>query len=82
MKIKYPLTVIFHEDGDLWTLDSPAELASNLEWYDSLDPNECSTVLDANNQYLNVKVEKLELIKLEFIKEELLPVENRLKHHD
>ena len=78
-KVIYPLKIIFHEDGEIWTLDTPSEVACNLEWYDSLDPKEYSTILDAENQYINVKVEKLELVRLEVIEESLLPQENRLK---
>ena len=61
-KPKFPVKVYFHEDGDVWELDNTDELASNLEWFDSLDPNQNATVIDAEGRKVVVKVEKLELI--------------------
>ena len=57
----FPITVIFHEDGDKWVLKDHAEAASSLEWFDSRDGNENATVTDSKGRKVIVVVEKLEL---------------------
>ncbi|EJA7361154.1 hypothetical protein [Vibrio alginolyticus] len=39
-KPKFPISVTFLEDGEVWVLDNINELGSNLEWFDSSDPEE------------------------------------------
>lgn len=62
----YPLRVVFG-DGDEWQLDNQDEVACNLEWFDSSDPDEDAEVLDALNRPVVLKVERLEvkLLKLQ-----------------
>ena len=57
----FPISVIFHEDGDKWLLNDHAEIASNLEWFDSRDGNENATVTDSKGRPVVIVVEKLEL---------------------
>ena len=57
----FPISVIFHEDGDKWVLKNHAELASSLEWFDSRDENENASVTHSNGRQVIVVVEKLEL---------------------
>jgi hypothetical protein len=61
MKPKFPITVTFYEDGEVWILDSISELACNLEWFNSADPAEQASVLDADNREVFLVVEKLEV---------------------
>jgi len=60
-KPQYPITVLFKESGDRWVLDNEQELAINLEWFDSTDPEEDAEVTDALGRAVEVVVEKLEL---------------------
>ncbi len=64
----FPITVTFLEDGDKWILNNESELASNLEWFDSRDPDENAEIVDQLNRHVRVKVEKLVLIEF-FIEE-------------
>ena len=57
----FPISVFFHEDGDKWVLNDHTELASNLEWFDSRDENENTTVTDSRGRKVVIVVEKLEL---------------------
>jgi hypothetical protein len=57
----FPISVIFHEDGDKWVLNNHAEAASNLEWFDSRDEKENASVTDSNGRQVVLVVEKLEL---------------------
>ncbi len=57
----FPISVIFHENGDKWVLKNHAELVSSLEWFDSRDENENASVTDSKGRHVIVVVEKLEL---------------------
>ena len=56
---------MFHEDGDEWVLGSVGELVSSLEWFDSDDPTENASVVDAAGRTVRLRVEALELRRLE-----------------
>ena len=64
-KPTYPITVTFHEDGEVWVMKSERDLAFNLEWFDSNDPEERATVIDKYGRRVRLKIEKLELKLLE-----------------
>jgi hypothetical protein len=40
----FPISVLFHEDGDKWVLNNHAEVGFSLEWFDSRDKNENASV--------------------------------------
>jgi hypothetical protein len=61
----FPIRVVFHEDGDEWVLGSVEELVSSLEWFDSDDPAENASVVDASGRRVRLRVEWLELRRLE-----------------
>ena len=56
---RFPISVTFREDGEVWVLDHIKELAMNLEWFDSNDPEEEAVVNDAENRDVVLVVEKL-----------------------
>ena len=60
-KPKFPISVTFLEDGEVWVLDNINELGSNLEWFDSSGPEEEALVKDADNRNVVLVVEKLEV---------------------
>ncbi|ELH7813364.1 hypothetical protein Q9F35_005247 [Vibrio harveyi] len=60
-KPKFPISVTFLEDGEVWVLDNINELGSNLEWFDSSDPEEEALVKDVENRDVVLVVEKLEV---------------------
>ncbi|EKO3828912.1 hypothetical protein NTE12_005387 [Vibrio harveyi] len=60
-KPKFPISVTFLVDGEVWVLDNINELGSNLEWFDSSDPEEEALVKDAENRDVVLVVEKLEV---------------------
>lgn len=57
----YPLTITFQEDGDVWVLNNESEVANNLEWFDSRDPEEKATVTDKSKRKVTLVVEELEV---------------------
>ena len=60
-KPTFPITVTFQEDGDVWVLNNEMEVANNLEWFDSRDPEEKATVIDKSKRKVTLVVEKLEV---------------------
>ncbi|EHH1260710.1 hypothetical protein J7H92_004550 [Vibrio parahaemolyticus] len=60
-KPKFPISVTFLEDEEVWVLDNINELGSNLEWFDSSDPEEEALVKDTENRDVVLVVEKLEV---------------------
>jgi len=64
---EFPIRVSFHEDDDVWVLDSFDELAFSLEWFDSNDPDENASVVDRKERAVRVKVERLELLRFELL---------------
>ena len=61
----YPITVTFQEDGAVWVLNNENEIANNLEWFDSRDPEEKATVIDKNKRKVTLVVEQLEMKQCE-----------------
>lgn len=64
---EFPIRVRFREDGAEWVLDSFDELVSSLEWFDSDDPTEDVSVVDAKGRAVRVKVAALELRRFELV---------------
>lgn len=62
-KPSFPLVIVFHEDNDRWTLNNLEEVAQNLEWFDSDDPDEQATVTDSKGRLVKLKVEALTVIE-------------------
>lgn len=62
-KPSFPLLVVFHEDNDRWVLNNIDEVAQNLEWFDSDDPDEQATVTDSLGRLVKLKVEALTVIE-------------------
>lgn len=60
-KPEFPITVLFHEDGEKWVLENEDQIACNLEWFDSADPEENSTVKDNRGRLIRLVVKKLEI---------------------
>ena len=58
---EFPITVTFLDDGDEWVLDNEIELAENLEWFNSDDPEEKTIIKDKNGKAVKLVVEKLEI---------------------
>jgi hypothetical protein len=58
---QFPIRITFEEDGSEWILDSVDDVACNLEWFDSDDPEERATAIDAEGRRVRVKVTKLEI---------------------
>jgi len=63
---EYPIKVIFHEDNEEWLLSNEIEVATNLEWFDSQDPEERVTVTDNQGRPVLLIVKELEVIVCEF----------------
>jgi len=58
---EFPLTISFLEDGDKWVLDNEEEVAVNLEWFNSEDPEEKAIVKDKKGRPVKIIVESLEI---------------------
>jgi hypothetical protein len=53
------------QDGEVESFDDAAELACNLEWFDSADPAEQAAVEDSLGRRVRLKVEQLKIVVLE-----------------
>ena len=62
---EYPIKVVFHEDNEEWILNNETEVAYNLEWFNSHDPEEQATVTDNQERLVRLIVKKLELLVCE-----------------
>lgn len=62
-KPSFPLVIVFHEDNEMWTLSNLDEVAQNLEWFDSDDPDEQATVTDSIGRLVKLKVVALNVIE-------------------
>ena len=62
---EYPIRVIFHEDNEEWLLNNEVEVATNLEWFDSEDPEEQTTVTDNQGRPVRLIVKELVVIVCE-----------------
>ena len=58
---EFPITVLFHEDGDKWVLDNEDQLVCNLEWFDSSDPEESATVTDNKGRTVHLLIVQFEI---------------------
>lgn len=70
MRPEFPITVTFHEDGDVWVLNSIEEVASSLEWFDSEDPTQRATVTDREGRAVHLQVKKLDVLVFELRQED------------
>lgn len=59
---QFPLTVTFHEDGEVWVLSDLMDAARNLEWFDSEDAEERVTVVDCLGRAVLVKIDSLQVV--------------------
>ena len=62
---EYPIKVFFHEDSEQWILSNEIELACNLEWFNSQDPEEKATVTDNQGRPVRLIVKELEVLVCE-----------------
>ena len=58
---EFPIRIRFLEDGSEWILDNEIELANNLEWFNSDDPEEKAIVTDKQGRAVSLKVEELRI---------------------
>ncbi len=62
---KFPIKVHFHETNEEWLLDDMDDIACNLEWFDSDEPDENATVTDLLGRPVRLKVEQLAVLTCE-----------------
>jgi hypothetical protein len=60
--------VFFEENGEEWVLDNEQEVACNLEWFDSDDPDEHVLVTDGQGRAVRLKVQALKVVFCELLK--------------
>ena len=60
----FPLSVIF-ADGERQSVDSVTDAERNLEWLDTEDDDEPITVLDRLGRPVHLKIEALEIVRME-----------------
>ena len=64
---RYPITVHSLDDNDRVSYDNERDLACDLEWFDSEDPEEHAEVLDADGRRVHLKIERLEVKVLKLV---------------
>ena len=62
---EFPLTISYHSDGNAWTFETPDELLSTLGWFDSDDPAERASVMDAGGRLVRLKLQNGQLLAFE-----------------
>ena len=62
---EFPLTISYHGDGNAWTFESADELLSTLDWFDSDDPAERASVMDARGRLVRLKLQHGQLLVFE-----------------
>jgi hypothetical protein len=62
---EFPLTITYHSDGNAWTFESADELLSSLPWFDSDDPAERASVVDARARLVRLKLQDGQLLVFE-----------------
>lgn len=67
--LQFPIKVIFHEDNEEWLLYNEMEIAYNLEWFNSKDPEENATVTDKEGRVVHLVVKELKVIVCELAKQ-------------
>jgi len=69
----FPIKYVFHgdenDDPEEEAYEDLKELACNLEWFDSEDPEENATILDAQGRQVRLKIVALDAIVFELKKE-------------
>ncbi|MDR1008617.1 MAG: hypothetical protein LBL65_08715 [Campylobacteraceae bacterium] len=65
----FPITVIFHEDGEIYTFNSGNEMEYDLEWFNSKDKD--VTVKDNKGRLVNLKIEALNIVTFELCNEHI-----------
>lgn len=65
VSIEYPIKIIFHEDNEEWILNNEIEVANNLEWFNSQDPEENATITDNKGRPVRLIVKELEIVVCE-----------------
>lgn len=66
MNPEFPIRVKF-ADGDEWVLENEDQVANNLEWFDTDDPQEDTEVIDARERAVRLKVVGLKVIHCEIV---------------
>lgn len=62
---EFPLTITYHSDANAWTFETADELLSSLDWFDSDDPAERASVVDARGRVVRLKLQNGQLLTLE-----------------
>lgn len=62
---EFPLTISYHRDANAWTFESADELLSSLPWFDSDDPAERASVVDARARLVRLKLQDGQLLVFE-----------------
>jgi hypothetical protein len=62
---EYPIKVVFHEDNEEWLLNNETEVACNLEWFNSQDPDEEATVTDNQGRRVQLIVKEHKVLIFE-----------------
>ena len=61
----FPIKVVFLEDGEEWIHENEQELANNLEWFNSEDPEDQALVTDKQGRAVTLVIEALQIKQLE-----------------
>lgn len=64
---EFPLTISYHRDANAWTFETADELLSSLPWFDSDDPAEGASVVDARGRVVRLKLQNGELLTLALV---------------
>lgn len=62
---EFPLTISYHRDGNAWTFENADDLLSTLDWFDSEDPAERASVVDARARLVRLKLQDGQLLVFE-----------------
>jgi len=60
-KPEFPVTVIWHEDGEQESFKNEVDAACTLEWFDSREGASDHTVVDNNGNAVVLVIEQLEV---------------------
>ena len=62
---EFPLTISYHSDANAWTFETADELLSSLDWFDSDDPAERASVVDARGRLARLTLQNGQLLIFE-----------------
>ena len=62
---EFPLTISYHSDANAWTFETADELLSSLDWFDSDEPAERASVVDARGRLVRLKLQNGQLLVFE-----------------